>query len=82
MLIDKNQSHVNMSNFEVLWDLPSFPLTEKFGKFEGEKAFSFDQSLVINRNTGHVELANKLSPKFLITLSGSGNCGSIKRTAS
>jgi cyclopropane-fatty-acyl-phospholipid synthase len=65
MLINKNESIVNMNDFEVLWDLPSFPLTEKFGKFEGEKAFSFDQSLVINRNTGHVELANKLSPKSL-----------------
>jgi len=53
--------------FELLWDLPGFPLTEKFGTFQGTDKYSFDQSLVMNRSTGHVQLLNQLSPAELYT---------------
>ena len=47
-----------------LWNLPKYPLTEQFGKFE--KNFPrFSQSLIISSKAGHVQLKNHIDPNFL-----------------
>lgn len=65
--IYKSATLANENEYEVLWDLPRFPLTEKFGTFESKEKYSFDQALVLNRATGHVQLSNQLSPADLYT---------------
>ena len=59
------KSEMNENEFDLLWDLPVFPLTEKFGDFEGIQSHSFDQRLVINKATGHVQLFNQIAPEAL-----------------
>lgn len=53
-------------NFETLWSLPSFPVTEMFGDFELDFP-SIDQELTINYKSGHVQLRNQVDPSFLYT---------------
>ena len=51
-------------NLDEIWRLPRFPLTEMFGPFDPNFP-SFDQSLLIDTESGHVQLENQLSPEFL-----------------
>ena len=51
-------------NLDEIWRLPRFPLTEMFGSFDPNFP-SFDQSLMIDTESGHVQLENQLSPEFL-----------------
>lgn len=50
--------------FETLWTLPNFPLTEAFGPFDPEYP-SCNQELVISKSTGHVQLRFQVDPSFL-----------------
>ena len=61
----RHKNKMNENTFDVLWDLPAFPLTEKFGNFSGIQSFSFDQSLVIDKSTGDVQLSNQIPPSEL-----------------
>jgi hypothetical protein len=45
-----------------VWDLPSLPLTEKFGDYDQKKKLSYDQVLTICGKCGHVQLKNQLDP--------------------
>lgn len=53
--------------FHPLWRLPKLPLTERFGSYCPEKKLAFDQTLVICKNCGHVQLENQLNPELLYT---------------
>lgn len=37
----KHKNVANENEFEVLWDLPSLPLTENFGNFESIEKYSY-----------------------------------------
>jgi hypothetical protein len=52
------------SDFIELWDLPKYPISEQFGKFDKNYP-SFNQKLLISEKSGHVQLENHLSPEFL-----------------
>jgi hypothetical protein len=54
------------NEFESIFNLPAFPLTEQFGNFD--KNFPvFDQELLFCKFCGHVQLLNIVDPKFLYT---------------
>ncbi len=57
----------NYTSFDVLWDLPKLPLTEKYGIFDASKQLYWDQKLLICNHCGHVQLGMQLSPNFLYT---------------
>ena len=57
----------NGCDLEILWDLPRFPLTEKFGAFDPKNTYNLDQKLLICMNCGHVQLQNQLDPFLLYT---------------
>ena len=43
------------SDFIELWDLPKYPISEQFGKFDKNYP-SFNQKLLISEKSGHVQL--------------------------
>lgn len=53
------------NEFELLWDLPRLPLTECIGKSKDASRFCYDQELVIDSRTGHVQLKYQIDPKIL-----------------
>ena len=53
------------NEFELLWDLPRLPLTECIGKPKDASRFCYDQELVIDSRTGHVQLKYQIDPKIL-----------------
>lgn len=54
--------------FEEIWSLPNLPLTEMYGDYDPDFP-NFDQSLVIDTESGHVQLQNQISPEFLYNAS-------------
>ena len=52
--------------FEPIFNLPNFPLTEQFGDFDKDFPV-FDQELLLCKFCGHVQLLNIVDPKFLYT---------------
>jgi hypothetical protein len=50
---------------ELLWDLPKFPLTEKYGIFDQNHQLYKDQQLVICEECGHVQLKIQIAPELL-----------------
>jgi hypothetical protein len=52
--------------FESIFNLPNFPLTEQFGDFDKDFPV-FDQELLLCKFCGHVQLLNIVDPKFLYT---------------
>lgn len=54
------------SNWELLWELPAFPLTEQFGPF-AENTPTFNQSLLMERDSGHFQLGTQVDEGFLYT---------------
>ncbi len=67
MRLIKNCGVCEKGPLTLLWDLPRFPLTEKFGPFDPSKELSFDQKLLFCEECGHVQLGNQLSPHLLYT---------------
>lgn len=63
----KNCAICNHSNLDLLWDLPKFPFTEKYGLYDPLKCPSVDQHLLMCMNCGHVQLGNQVDPKELYT---------------
>jgi cyclopropane-fatty-acyl-phospholipid synthase len=55
------------NHFQILWDLPKLPLTERFGPYSPEKNLAYDQKLLICKNCGHVQLEKQLDPGILYT---------------
>jgi cyclopropane-fatty-acyl-phospholipid synthase len=55
------------TSFHEIWDLPQFPLTERFGKYSPEKKLAYDQKLLMCAECGHVQLGYQLSPEILYT---------------
>ena len=53
-------------SLDLLWELPNFPLTEMFGKYDPNFP-SFHQKLVICDTCSHVQLDAQIDPKFLYT---------------
>jgi hypothetical protein len=51
----------------LLWDLPKFPLTEKYGPFSPSEQLHWHQKLMICDQCGHVQLGVQLSPRLLYT---------------
>ena len=51
-------------NFEDIWDLPKFPLTEAFGEFDRNYP-CIDQKLVLCLECGHLQLGEQVDPNFL-----------------
>jgi hypothetical protein len=54
-----------VKDFHSLWELPSLPLTERFGPYDPNHKLAFDQELLISLPTGHVQLRNQVDPKIL-----------------
>ena len=54
------------NTLDFLWELPNFPLTEMFGKYDQDFP-SFDQKLLICDNCSHVQLDTQIDPNFLYT---------------
>lgn len=54
-------------DLSLLWDLPNFPLTEKYGTYDPQKNLHFDQQLLICETCGHVQLSAQISPLLLYT---------------
>jgi cyclopropane-fatty-acyl-phospholipid synthase len=52
-------------DFHLLWNLPSFPLTERFGIYKPHQSLTFDQELLISLPTGHIQLRKQLDSKLL-----------------
>ena len=52
-------------NLDEIWRLPRFPLTEMFGSFDPNFP-SFDQSLMIDTESGHVQLKISCLQNFYI----------------
>ena len=50
---------IGKKNKYLLWDLPALPLTEQFGVFNINSP-TFDQKLVLEKDSGHVHLENIL----------------------
>lgn len=57
----------NSPSLDLLWDLPKFPLTEKYGAYNPQNQMHYDQQLLICDQCGHVQLGMQISPKFLYT---------------
>ncbi len=55
------------TDFETLWRLPAFPVTERFGAYCPDHGLNFDQELVMSLPTGHVQLRYQLDPAVLYT---------------
>jgi hypothetical protein len=53
--------------FHNVWDLPQFPLTERFGKYSPEKELAYDQKLFMCKECGHFQLGYRLRPEILYT---------------
>lgn len=67
--IDHSITHCSIcqhEEFESVFDLPNFPLTEQFGDFDKDFPV-FDQELLLCKFCGHVQLLNIVDPKFLYT---------------
>ena len=54
--------------FEEIWSLPNLPLTEMYGDYDPDFP-NFHQALVIDTESGHVQLQNQISPEFLYNAS-------------
>jgi hypothetical protein len=54
------------ATLDLLWELPNFPLTEMFGKYD--QGFpSFNQKLLFCDACSHVQLETQIDPNFLYT---------------
>ena len=56
----------SQSTLDSLWELPNFPLTEMFGKYD-QNFPNFNQKLLICDACSHVQLDTQIDPNFLYT---------------
>lgn len=54
------------NTLDSLWELPNFPLTEMFGKYD-QNFPNFNQKLLICDACSHVQLDTQIDPNFLYT---------------
>lgn len=54
-------------DLDTLWDLPKFPFTEKYGKYDKDNPFFCDQALLYCNSCGHVQLGTQIDPNLLYT---------------
>lgn len=72
-LIQRSENYVSIrqcaicskDQLELLWDLPSFPFTERYGTYAPGKYPPLDQQLVICSSCGHVQLYRQVKPAIL-----------------
>lgn len=55
------------NQFDLLWDLPQLPLTEKFGPFQPAASLCMDQTLLFCEECAHVQLKKRMDPSLLYT---------------
>lgn len=53
------------SSLEEVWDLPAFPLTERFGSYAPDNCLPIDQKLLICDECGHFQLGRQVDPDIL-----------------
>jgi hypothetical protein len=56
----------SQNTLDVLWELPNFPLTEMFGRYD-QNFPNFNQKLLICDACSHVQLDVQIDPNFLYT---------------